>query len=91
MGNYNTKNEEIVIAQQGANHVRQVGDMERKIETYGIIVIIVAIILVLLFCCLCSKHCIKYFRKTVRNELAEAGLAVRADLRNTTPQTNYQV
>lgn len=73
MGSYQTKNEEIVIAQQGANNLRQVGDMERKIESYGIAIIVVCITVTLLCFCVCGKSCCTKTKKWMRKELANLG------------------
>lgn len=75
MGSYQAKNEEIVIAQQGANDAKQAGDMERKIENMGIIVIVVAITLALLLMCIFGRRsCIsikKWFRKELTSVIPE--------------------
>lgn len=69
MGNYKSKNEEIIIAQQGANNARQVGDMEKKMEIFGIIVIFVAIALIFFCIWVCGRRCCTSARKLIRKEL----------------------
>lgn len=94
MGSYQTKNEEVIIAQQGANNARQVGDMEKKIEAFGIVVVVIGIAVLFLCICLGGRQCCYSIRRWARNELTSlwsAGTAGAAVQPTAAPQTQQQV
>lgn len=92
MGSYNTKNEEVIIAQQGANNAKQVSDIQNKLENYGLTIIVIGIALAAMCICLCGRQCCSSARKWLRKELKSLwseGPATTAAQQATIPQASY--
>ena len=67
MGQYNSKNEEIILAQAGAN--QQIDDLKEKLDTYGIAVAAAIVCVVFIIFCFCCKRCNKCARKWIQDQL----------------------
>lgn len=69
MGQYNSRNEEIIVAQAGAN--QQIDELKSKMSAYSIAVIAVTVCVALIIFCLCCKRCNKSARKWIQAELRD--------------------
>lgn len=68
MGSYHNKQEEVIIAQNGANNASQ-SAWEQKIETYGIVIAgLLAIILLISIILICKKWN-KGVKKWAKNQI----------------------
>lgn len=71
MGQYNTKNEEVVIAQAGAQQEYKI-----KMEIYGALITGLAVCVAFTILCLCCSRCSKcssrWFRKQVNSSINKA-------------------
>ncbi|KOB74344.1 Uncharacterized protein OBRU01_09574 [Operophtera brumata] len=65
-----SKEEKVIITQEGANNVRQVGDLEKKIETYGIMRIVITVVITFLCLCICGRKCFNLAKRWARKEMA---------------------
>lgn len=90
MGQYNSKNEEVIIAQAGAN--QQVEDLRIKISLYGAIIAAVAVCVFLIIFCLCCKRCKKTAHRWFSNQLAQnMNNQIRLQQPTTTVRTDQNV
>lgn len=76
MGQYNSKNEEIFVAQTGAN--QQIEDLKNKMGAYHIAIVVITVSVVLIILCLCCKRCNSCARKWVQGQLQDVIVVPRA-------------
>lgn len=79
MGNYQAKNEQVVIAQSGSENSARAA-LERKVEVYGILICVITAIVfsVCLFLCIkkCSKRVKSQVVKGILNKVEEGRVGV---------------
>lgn len=68
MGKSYSKQEEIIIAQNGANDASQ-SSLEQKMEMYSILIAIIMLILLVFGACFIFKKCNKGMKKWARKEM----------------------
>lgn len=69
MGNYNTKNEQTVVAAH-AEVSQQVDQFKVQMELYGAVIITVTIFVILIILCSCCTRCNKHFGKWFGKQLS---------------------
>lgn len=75
MGQYNTKNEEVVIAQAGVG--QQIDEMKGKVELYGALLGAVTGCVTFIILYVCCKRCTKLTGKWFKNQMkAQIGSAI---------------
>lgn len=78
MGKSYSKQEEIIIAQNGANNASQT-TVEQKLETYGTVILIILGIILLFGILVMCKRCHSGVKKWARMEFALAAGSNQAD------------
>lgn len=89
MGKSYSKQEEIVIAQNGANGA-STSSMEKKMEVYGIVITCVVVLLLLIGVYIVMHKCNKSVKKWARKEMLSAVSVIPVDKPSQQPaQTAY--